>query len=264
MTHIDEKYTTPLTKAVLALLIIVTFFFVVMSINEIREGAYIGQSADVQNTITVSGTGESTAIPDSARFSVGVNHEAETVEEAQTQSTEAINEIIGYLEDAGVSEDNIKTTSYNVSPRYEYIEARIGQPRGERQLAGYEVSQRLEITIEDTEQAGELLSGVGERGADNVSQLQFVVDDEESVIREARTDAIADARENAEALADALGVRLDGIVGFNELGGVSPYARMEQQMMADDALGMGGASAPQIPTGENRIESQVQVIYKIR
>lgn len=261
MTYLDERYTTVLTKVLLALLLIVTFFFVVMSVNQIREGAYIGQSADVQNTITVSGSGEATAIPDSARFNVGVTHEAETVEEAQAQSTEAINEIIGYLEEAGISEENIKTTSYNVSPRYEYIERQIGQPSGERQLVGYEVSQRLEVTIDDTEQAGELLSGVGERGANNVSQLQFVVDDEESVLREARTNAIADARENAEALADALGVRLDGVVGFNEQGGVSPYYRMEQAAMADDAV--GGASAPQIPTGENRIETQVQVIYKI-
>lgn len=261
MTYLDERYTTSLTKTLLGLLLIVTFFFVVLSVNELREGAYIGQADDVQNTISVSGSGEATAIPNSARFTVGVSNEAETVEAAQTQSTEAINEIINYLEDAGVNEDNIKTLSYNVSPRYEYIERQVGQPSGERQLAGYEVSQRLEVTVEDTDEAGELLSGVGQRGADNVSSLQFVVDDEESVQREARVNAIADARENAEALADALGVKLDRVVGYNEQGGVSPYVRMEQAAMADDAGGQ--ASSPQLPTGENRIETQVEVVYKI-
>lgn len=262
MTYLDERYTTKLTKTLLALLFIVSVFFVILSVNEIRKGAYIGQADDVQNTISVSGSGEATAIPNSARFTVGVSNEAETVEEAQAQSTEAINEIISYLEESGVAEENVKTISYNVSPRYEYIEQRVGQPRGERQLAGYEVSQRLEVTVEDTDQAGELLSGVGSRGADNVSSLQFVVDDEESVQREARVNAIADARENAEALADALGVSLDRVVGYNEQGGVSPYYRMEQAAVADDAGGQ--ASAPQLPTGENRIETQVEVIYKIR
>ena len=125
-----------------------------------------------------------------------------------------------------------------------------------------QIIQNLEITVNDTEQAGELLSGVGSRGADNVSSLQFVVEDEESVQREALVNAIADARENAEELAKALGVSLDKIVGYNELGGVSPMYRMEQSAMANDA-GMGGAS-PQIPIGENRIQTGVQVIYKIR
>lgn len=261
MTYIDERYTTKLTKTLLAFLFIVSVFFVILSVNEIRQGTYIGQAEDVQNTISVSGSGETTAIPNSARFTVGVNNEAETVEEAQSQSTESVNEIINYLEEAGVSEENIKTLSYNVSPRYEYIEQQVGQPSGERQLAGYEVSQRLEVTVEDTDQAGELLSGVGSRGADNVSSLQFVVDDEESVQREARVNAIADARENAEALADALGVSLDRVVGYNEQGGVSPVYRTEQAAVADDAS--GGNAAPELPTGENRIETQVEVIYKI-
>lgn len=262
MAYLDERYTTKLTKTLLALLFIVSIFFVVLSVNEIREGAYIGQADDVQNTISVSGTGEATAIPNSARFSVGVTHEAETVEAAQSQSTEAINDIISYLEEAGITDENMKTTSYNVSPQYEYPDEDATVRRSEeRQLVGYEVSQQLQVTVDDTDQAGQLLSGVGSRGADDVSSLQFVVDDEESVQREARVSAIADARENAEALADALGVNLDRVVGFNEQGGVSPYYRMEQSMAADDAA--GGNAAPELPTGENRIETQVEVVYKI-
>lgn len=261
MTYLDERYQTKLTKTLLALLFIVSIFFAILSINEIREGAYIGQSEDVQNTISVSGSGEATAIPNSARFTAGVTNERETVEAAQNQSAEEINGIISYLEDAGVPEKNIKTINYNVSPRYEYPgEGTIGRRTGERQLVGYEVSQTLEVTVDDTDQAGQLLSGVGSRGADNVSSLRFVVDDREAVEREARVNAIADARENAEALAGALGVRLDKVVGYNEQGGVSPYYRMETAMAADDA---SGGAAPKLPTGENRIETQIEVVYKI-
>jgi uncharacterized protein YggE len=262
MTYLDERYTTRITKVLLALLSVVAIFFVILSINEIRQGAYIGQAENVQNTISVSGVGEATAIPDSIRFTVGVNHEAETVEAAQTQSTEAINEIIDYLIEAGVAEEDIKTTNYNISPRYEYYEAGVSRPGGQRQLVGYQVSQTLEVTTEGTAQAGELLSGVGSRGADTVSSLQFVVEDEESVQREAQVNAIADARQNAKALAKALGVSLDGGVGYNELGGVSPMFRMESVTMDD--FGAGGTLSPQIPTGENRVESRVQVIYKIK
>jgi uncharacterized protein YggE len=162
-----------------------------------------------------------------------------------------------------VSEDDIKTINYSISPRYEYYEAQISRPGGQRQLVGYQVSQMLEVTVTGTEQAGELLSGVGSRGADTVSSLQFVVEDEESIQREAQINAIADARKNARELASALGVSLDGVIGFQEVGGGSPMYRMEQAAYADDA-GMGGTISPQIPIGENRVESRVQVIYKIR
>ncbi|MEX2368775.1 MAG: SIMPL domain-containing protein [Candidatus Paceibacterota bacterium] len=263
MTYLDERYKTKVTKTALALLAIVTIFFVILSINEIRKGAYIGQPENIQNIIAVNGIGEATAIPDSARFTVGVTHEADTVETAQSQSTEAINEIIAYLEEAGVAEEDIKTLNYNISPRYEYYEAQISRPGGQRQLVGYQVSQMLEVTVASTEQAGELLSGVGSRGADTVSSLQFVVEDEELVQREAQVNAILDARKNARELANALGVSLDGVIGFQEVGGGSPYYRMEQAAFADVA-GMGGGTSPQTPIGENRVESRVQVIYRIK
>lgn len=263
MTYLDERYKAKVTKVTLGLLAIVTIFFIILSINEIREGAYIGQPENVQNTIAVVGTGEATAIPDSVRFTVGVTHEADTVETAQTQSSETINEIINYLTEADVAEEDIKTINYNISPRYEYYEAEFSRPGGQRQLVGYEVSQTLEVTVAGTEQAGDLLSGVGSRGADTVSSLQFVVEDEESVQREARVNAILDARKNAKELASALGVNLVEVVGYNDMGGASPYYRMESAAYADDA-GMGGSVSPQIPTGENRVETRVQVIYRIK
>ncbi len=261
----NREHNSNFTKALTVLAVAGTAFLVVLTFNELKRGSYIGQTNDVQNTISVSGTGEATAVPNSARFTVEVQHEAEAVTEAQNQSTEAINEIINYLQDAGVQEENIKTTDYNISPQYEYEEA-DGEvrrpPSGERQLAGYEVSQRLEVTTDDTDQAGELLSGVGERGADSVSSLSFVVDDENALQRTARLNAIADARENARQLAQALGVELTGVVGYSQSGGARPLQYERAEMTADDAD--GGSASPQVPTGENRLETQVEVVYEIR
>lgn len=264
----SKKQNLKFTKVLTALAIAGTAFLIVLTFNELLRGQYIGQAKNVQNTISVSGTGEATAVPDTARFTVGVQHEGETVAAAQSQSTEAINEIISYLKEAGVQEKNIKTINYNISPRYEYEETQASRrdgrrpPTGERQLVGYEVSQTLEVTTKNTDQAGELLSGVGQRGADSVSSLSFVVDDENALQQTARMKAIADARKNAQQLAQALGVELAGVVGYNQSGGVRPLKRERVEMSADNAAG-GGAS-PQIPTGENRLETQVEVTYEIR
>lgn len=252
-----------LLKAGFALLSVGAVFLLVLTINQIRSGQYIGQAEDTQNTITVSGSGEATAIPDSARFTVGVTNEAETVSAAQQQSTNTMNEIIDYLKDQGVADEDIKTTRYDINPRYEYMENNSipRRPEGERQLVGYEVSQRVQVTVTDISQAGDLLSGVGERGADDVSGLSFVVEDRERLQQEAEVAAIENTRQKARQLADALGVNLKRVVSFNQSGGYRPtqYSRLET---ADDAS--GGSASPQIPAGETRIEQQVEITYEIQ
>jgi uncharacterized protein len=101
-------------------------------------------------------------------------------------------------------------------------------------------------------------------GANNVSGLSFTIDDEDALTAEAREQAINDAEEKAEELADQLGVSLVRIVGFNEGGGGYPvqYARAEMTMMALDEGAVG--SAPSLPVGENKISSFVTITYEIR
>jgi len=258
----STNWQTLLLKAGFALLVVGTLFLFVLTINQIRSGQYIGQAENTQNTITVSGSGEATAIPDSARFRVGVTHEAETVADAQKQSTEAINEIISYLKDQGVADEDVKTTSYDISPRYKYTENE-GVPRrpdGERQLIGYEVSQRVQVTVTDISQAGDLLSGVGERGADDVSGLSFVVEDKEALQQEAEVAAIENTRKKAQRLADALGVSLQRVVSYDQSGGYTPTHRKRER---DDAAA-GDAASPDVPAGESRIQQQVEITYEIQ
>src|SRR3989344_5426227 len=72
------------------------------------------------NLFTVQGTGEATAVPDTAMISLGVNKEASTVEAAQKQVNEIINKITNDLKKLGVEEKNIKTTNYSVNPNYDF------------------------------------------------------------------------------------------------------------------------------------------------
>lgn len=233
----------------------------------LREYRYIGAGTSASNTISVSGQGEAFAVPDIATFTVGVTEEAETVEEAQTAATEKINNIIDALEEEGIEERDIQTTNYNVYPRYEYqqntAEPGFRPPEGQRVLVGFEVSQSLRVKVRDTESAGQILSRVGSLGATNVSGLSFTIDDEDAIKREAREKAITDAKEKAQQLADDLEVGLVRIVGFNESGGGYPEPMYRATL--DSAVGMGGAeSAPQLPTGENKVTSNVNLVYEIR
>jgi uncharacterized protein YggE len=93
-----------------------------------------------------------------------------------------------------------------------------------------------------------------------------MVENEDGVKNEARTEAIAKAKEKAAQLAKDLGVTLVRITTFSE-GGNFPmaYGRgggvLMKAMSADAAI----APAPaDIPAGENKYTANVTIVYEIR
>jgi hypothetical protein len=247
-------------------LLLLGVFLLAQTANAIKQYAFIGEGEETQHTISVEGSSEVLATPDVATFTFSVEEERETVGAAQDIATEKGNAAIEYLQENGVEEKDIKTTNYSVQPQYDFIRGECREdgycPPGQRQLRGFEVRQTVEVKVRDTQDAGTLLSGLGEIGVSRVSGLNFTVDDDESLKQQARERAIEDAKEKAQRLAEDLDVQLKRIVNFRESRDVPMYAR-------DAAMGMGGdameeGAAPNLPTGENTITSNVQITYEIR
>jgi len=250
----------------LAILFLAAFLFV-KTFSELKAYSYIGGGVPSSNTITVSGSGEAFAVPDIATFSFGVVEEDTTVVKAQDTATKKINIALALLREADVDEKDVKTTGYNIYPRYDYIRSVCSEfscPPGRQELRGYEVSQTISVKIRDTEKAGEILAEIGSVGVTNVSGLNFTIDDEDEPQREARKEAIKKAETKAKELADDLGVKIIRVVSFNESGGGNYYPKyFDTAVMAVAEDGRGGA-APEIPVGENKITSNVSITYEIR
>lgn len=267
--NISAKDQTRILVAFFVLVGVLSFFVAVKAVNEIKASKYAGLGP---YSISVEGTGEAFAIPDTAMFTYGITEEASTVEAAQRSVSEAQNEILEYLRSEGIGEKNIKTISYNIYPRYEFTsgEANICSPEfcppsgGERVLVGYEVSHMVEVKLQDVDTSGKFVQGVGQRGADNVSGVNFVVEDEDAVEALAKERAVENAKEKAEVLAEQLGVRLGKVVSFSEDDG-----GYYKEYPAFDARGsmeveMDESFVPQIPVGENKVISHVYVTYEIK
>ena len=254
----------PIALAALAL------FLLVLTASELKSYRYIGSGVTATNTISVSGEGEVSATPDTANFSVTVLEEAKDVKTAQDAATKKSNAIYAYLKSAGVEEKDVQTSEYNISPQYQYGTQVCPQygycPPGKQVLSGYQVSQTLTVKVRDTSKAGELLSGVGSRGASQVGGLSFELEkaDQEAKQAEARGKAIDNARAKAEALAKQLGVSLVRIVGFSENGNYPIYYAKAEMSMAADGRGGVAPPSPEIPVGQNKITSNVSVTYEIR
>lgn len=225
----------------------------------------LGTPDPAYNSITVTGEGEVVSIPDVAQFSYAVSATAKTVVEAQNQVTEKMDSILAGLKDMGVEEKDIKTTGYSVYPKYTYSSGVCGPtycPPSREILEGYTTTHNVTVKVRKTEEAGKALALAGEKGATNISSINFTTDDPEKLLEEARSEAIADARAKAKVLASDLGVRLVRVVSFYENSGPRPYFGAEYGMGGD--MMVKSVSAPTLPTGENKTTVSVNVTYEIR
>lgn len=242
--------------AILFLVVLVIWFGVGIS-NKIKEGKYIGRDIEARNVITVSGIGEIYAKPDLALISFSVVIEKKTVEGAMAENTKKMNVVIDSIKKQGVEEKDLKTTNFAISPLYEWRKDEF--LREKRVLIGYEVRQALEVKIRDLTKIGDVIQTATEAGVNQVGDLQFTIDKQDELKSQARKEAIEKARAKASEMAEQLGVKLVRITNFNE-GWVMPVS---PPYFMEKAVGLGSAEAPQIETGENKIEVTVGITYEI-
>lgn len=242
-------------------LIAATFALVSYGLMNLDKTPY-----NYEATISVNGEGEVLAVPDVGQFSFSVTAEADTAAAAQEASGTAINDILAYLREQGIEDKDIKTQNYNLYPRYRWEERvcpfGVYCGPGEQVEDGFEVSQSVTVKVRETDKAGAIIAGVGERGATNISSLNFTIDDIEALRAEARELAIADAKAKAETLANQLGVDLKRIVSFYEdQGYYQPYYAEKSYMAMDASEGFGGA---EMPMGEESTKVTVNITYEIK
>jgi hypothetical protein len=227
------------------------------------DAAFGRDMNDGYNTITVEGTGKAAMVPDTARITFTVMETADNVAVAQQAATTKTDAALAALKDMSIDERDVKTLSYNVSPKYQYTKPCYGSvcpPTASSQsIVGYDVMQTVEVKVRDTAKAGDVLAALGTLGVQNISGPEFVVDDETAVTAEARAEAIDEARAKAKELAKQLGVRLGKIASFSEGSTADMYGYGKGGMMDSAAM----QSAPSLPVGESETEVSVMITYEI-
>jgi uncharacterized protein YggE len=209
--------------------------------------------SEVRNTLVVSGTGEIYAKPDLALMTFSVVTEAKTVDATMAENTEKMNNIISSIKSQGVEDKDLKTTSFSIYPKVEtYL-----YPPGKRILVGYEVSQSLQVKIRDLGRIGDIIQGATDNGANQVGSLQFTIDNQDELKKEAREQAIKKAKAKAKELTSQLGVKLGRITNFSEGSSAPRYYGLMAEAMG------GGGEDLQIETGENKITVTVSLTYEI-
>lgn len=208
----------------------------------------LGRAQAVQEGITVNGVGTAYGSPDTALLDLGVNVYHVDVSTGLAQADERMTAIREALLANGVLESDIRTTGVSVWREQQFDQ--MGNPTTER----YNIWHNYNVTVRDPEQVGAVINAAVAAGANNIGGVNFTIADPSVLERSAREDAIADARERAEHLAELMGVTLGAPIAIAE--GYQGYVPTVRSAAYD----MGGAG---VATGELAVTVNVTVTFAL-
>jgi len=168
-----------------------------------------GSAASDRNTLAVTGQSQVALTPDIAYVSVGVRTEGPDVGSAVSRNANVVDDIIAVMEGIGISPEDMRTSNFSVYSSDQYNNT------GERIGLNYFVDNTIYLTVRDLTSLGDLLDDAVSAGANSIWGVQFDVSDRSTATAEARDLAVADAKAQAEALAEIAGLSLGDLVSIS-------------------------------------------------
>lgn len=222
----------------------------------------MAKKSDNQDRFAVSGSGVVYAKADIANINVGLKTEVKkTAAEATEENSKKMNEILAVLKTLNVESKDIKTTSFNLNPVYNWTD------KDGRVLVGYEVSQDVTLKVRDLDKMGDIIAKTTEKGANQVGNITFTIDDEFELKNEAREMAINKAKEKAELIAKQTGMKLGKIKSVEE-SYYAPIMDYGYRNAAKEMLGSGVMmdfmESPSIEAGQNEVRVEVSLVYEVK
>jgi uncharacterized protein YggE len=207
-------------------------------------------------TISVTGTGKTSLIPDRFSFTAGVQTTAPTVEEAVNQNNTKIASVIAALKKAGATDQEIRTSNFSIYPQQVYEQ---GQPP---RVTGYQASNQVVVTKKDIAVAGRLLQVALNAGVNETSGLNFEVSDPARGRDQGLKAAFDDAHAKAALLAQAAGRTLGRAMMITEGAEVGPPPRP----MPVSVMAAKGEMITQVPleSGTREVAYTISVVFEMR
>ena len=220
-------------------------------------------SATPARTVTMTGSGEATAVPDQVVFDVSVRMMRPDLEDALAGSNKTMEKVLDALEAQGVARKDVQTTGLEMDPVYDY--PRYSAPV----LKGYRVTQRAAVLVTELKAAGKAVTAVVTSGGNavRVGDIRLKIGDPEAALAKARTQAVEEATRKAQEYAEATGQELGDVLTLRELEESSQSAIDQRDMaygeLASYAVLDRAAAALPIRAGRADLGVDVQVVWEL-
>ena len=204
----------------------------------------------MKRTITVTGRGEITLCPDTAKLTMELREES-AEHAAVTAACGARAELLlSALEKAGIDRKEVRTLSLRVDARYETTD-------GARTFAGYTAVQRLQLLCgADAGTLAPILEAARTSGADPLLSLDYTVRDLQSYRANLLSLAVEDAADKAAIIAEAAGVKLEKLLSVS-------YAQPVAMPMRTLRMAARGDFGADLTPEDVTLSDEVTAVYEI-
>jgi uncharacterized protein YggE len=162
-------------------------------------------------SIRVVGEATLTVPPDRAEVDIGVTTEAQQSSDTAARNAAQLTRVLQALRTRLGSAAAVETISYSLLPQYRPPREGAGPV-----ITGYRASNVLRVTLDDLNRLSEVIDTATGAGANHIQRVRFTLAEPQRVQARALSEAAANARTQADALAAALGVRVLRILSAEE------------------------------------------------
>jgi uncharacterized protein YggE len=223
----------------------------------------VNVSVNAQQGLWVSGQGKVTITPNIVILNIGVQAQAATVDEAQSQASTAMDKMMAALIDNGVAKKDIQTQQFSIQQQVRY-----DNYSSTTTVTGYQVNNMVNATVRSTDKVGTIIDAAAKAAGDaiRINSVNFSVDQPDQYYSQARQLAMDNAKAKAQETAKLAGVTLGRVTYVSE----SIYS--QYQPYYNGLITQAGASlppqalvaAPPVNPGQSDIILNVQVSYSLQ
>ena len=216
-------------------------------------------------TIKVTGRGRLSVRPDTIDLMLTI----EDVKKKYADALKASETETGKLKDLFVSlgfqEEDLKTEHFSIDARYEGYSDKNGNWK--QKFVGFAFTHNLKLRFPaEGDMLGRILGALSAGGTKAQFSIRYTVKDIEACRNTLLGKAVSDAREKAEVIADAAGVKLSGIAGIDySFGSIEVYSEpMNFRALKCAAVSEDNAAYGMNMTADDiNVDDNVTVIWEI-
>jgi uncharacterized protein len=211
-------------------------------------------------TISTTGTAEKEISSDESRISLTVENTNANANTARKNNADKMNTMIDVLRQAGLTDENITTSNFQITPNYDYENSNYDR------IISYTALNKVELKTSASANISKFIDLAVNNGANRVENIDFVISkktlDENS--KELLKEAFRDAKQKADILASEGNFTVAGVkkIDAGTAGGYAPPTYVYDSYAADGAEKMPAPSTQIIPQ-KNKVTVTLPVTFYI-
>ncbi|ADU70491.1 oxidative stress defense protein [Pantoea sp. At-9b] len=207
--------------------------------------------------VVTSGQASVEARPDIATLSIVVNVSSKDAADAKKQADSRVAQYFDFLQKNGIEKKDIDAANLSTQPEYDYTK------EGKSVLKGYRAVRQVQVTLRQLDKLNELLDGALKTGLNEIRAVDLGVANPQTYKDQARKAAIANATQQATALAEGFNAKLGPVYSIRYH--VANYQPMPMARMFKAAAPEADTSAQQTYEQQTiHFDDQVDVVFDIK